>query len=773
MSEVDDKDRAPQPAEEAPESEVAPESAATPGGDAGPDASSSANPSVSEDEISYTAAMDIVDDALVSGTLAARLRDRLVKHGQQARQAPQPADDAQSAAEAGADHSLNEVSESEIPTGEMSAIPADAGEASPQALHDAPHDALHEDGTDAAPLGDAGDDGGDAGEFGDGDAGPLGDAAPLGNPSEGGGDAGPSGGAVGSPAPRYPRLAVPPVPADAASRRPSFEEVLGIYNHAEDDDSASSVDVASEADGDVDGFAEDETVLGEGEGDASAGDAFGVSSPADADPVRVLSRSDGDGADAADPVADEPMEYADGADLGDGDDSADYGEVDSSGEYTRPVDFAEPIDDGTYTSDADREPALADPSSDAPSAGTPDAPTDQDIENPLVSWFNRMKAVFIKPHSETDADPAAPVDTASGADEFTLLQSDDDVFADEDWPTDSAQTHTGDTYAEASGDYEQALIDDPQATEVYDADQTEYLPAQDNPEGAGAMGTAAAGAAAGAGAATWHRLNRRETAGDEPATRIFTGGQRARLTFTRQGAQVLKLDQGTRAISSSLRSVRSTIDTLNAGERIDPTKPTLVMFALVTVLVAILAGVTLVNSSPDWSFSRSRPAATAPASETPTAEPTESAAPAAPGAVVPQIASIEVLSVDNDGGDHQEWAKYLIDNDASTMWQSRYFGESELEEGNTVRLIVKLKEAAPVSEVVLTGPVEGGQVDLRINDGSDPFGTQVLTSAKMGATTTLTPSNAVEGTTVTLNFYALPTDDEGRYRVKLSALQVK
>lgn len=258
----------------------------------------------------------------------------------------------------------------------------------------------------------------------------------------------------------------------------------------------------------------------------------------------------------------------------------------------------------------------------------------------------------------------------------------------------------------------------------------------------------------------------------EPASRIVAAGQRAHLTFTRQGGPVLKLDQGTRAISNSLRSVRSTIDTLNAGERIDPTRPTIAIFAAVTVVVGCLAGFTLIESSPDWSFSRTRPVATAAATPTATATstPTQSANPAA---VVPQIASIEVISFDNDGGDHPDWAGYMLDNNASTMWQSRYFDRSELPEGNTIRLIVHLKESVPVSKVILTGPVEGGQVDLRVNDGNDPFGSQVLTSAKMGATTTLTPSKATEGNTVTLDFFALPTDDEGRHRVKISELQVK
>ena len=81
-----------------------------------------------------------------------------------------------------------------------------------------------------------------------------------------------------------------------------------------------------------------------------------------------------------------------------------------------------------------------------------------------------------------------------------------------------------------------------------------------------------------------------------------------------------------------------------------------------------------------------------------------------------------------------------------------------------------MAEESSVKSVSFQGPIDGGQVDLRVNDGSDPFATPVLTSSKMAKTTTLTPSEPAVGTTVTLDFVALPTDDEGQFRAKIDEL---
>ncbi|MDO5721698.1 MAG: hypothetical protein Q4P06_04055, partial [Actinomycetaceae bacterium] len=384
------------------------------------------------------------------------------------------------------------------------------------------------------------------------------------------------------------------------------------------------------------------------------------------------------------------------------------------------------------------------------------------IPGTLAAWMVRMKKLIVPGATGENADGELP---AEGAESASATQPDseqgDAVQLDElgqSYEDEADASELDSLYEDAAdeGELDPLYEDAADEGEVF-ADDTTVLPPVPAPSSTPAASSAPAAD---------------DVSSDPSATsRLSSAGQRARLTFTRQGVQVLRLEQGTKAISRSLRSARSTIDTFNAGERVDPTKPAIITLAVGVLVATVIAATTLFGGAPDLSFRRQAPVAAPTPVETETAQPTET--PEAPSSVAPQIASVEVISVDNDGGDHPEWVEYMLDGDTSTHWQSRYFGVSELPEGNTVRLVIKLKEAAPVSEVVLTGPVEGGQVDLRVNDGSDPFGTKVLTSSKMSETTSLKPSEATEGTTVTLNFYALPVDDEGSLRVKVSTLTVK
>lgn len=248
------------------------------------------------------------------------------------------------------------------------------------------------------------------------------------------------------------------------------------------------------------------------------------------------------------------------------------------------------------------------------------------------------------------------------------------------------------------------------------------------------------------------------------------------VKFTRKGAPILKLPSGTRVVKNSMQSVRSTVDALNAGERIDPTRPTIALFAVLVLVAAVLASTTLLGTgklSPRTSAFFNDTEQTQQTQQEEATEAPEEVQQAPAAGPAPEIASIEVISYNDDGGDHQEWADLMIDGDVGTRWQSRYFAQPDLPEGNTIRLIIKLKQETTVSGVTFNGPLDGGQVDLRINDGSDPFGTPVITSSQMSATTTLQATEPVVGNTVTLNFVALPTEDEGRYRVKIDELSVQ
>ncbi|WP_072343598.1 hypothetical protein [Actinomyces urinae] len=257
-------------------------------------------------------------------------------------------------------------------------------------------------------------------------------------------------------------------------------------------------------------------------------------------------------------------------------------------------------------------------------------------------------------------------------------------------------------------------------------------------------------------------------AGDTDSLKAVDSDLPKKVSFTRRGSSIMKLPSGTRVIQNSMRSVRSTVDALNEGQSIDPTRPTIALFATLMVAATIVSLTTMAGTH---TFSSSilniepKPTEVVEATEEAPSE-----APTPPPAGAPKIASIDVVSYNNDDGDHPEWAQYLFDGDQSTRWQTRYFAQPELPEDNRIRLVIHLEEESSVESVSFQGPVDGGQVDLRVNDGSDPFATPVLTSSKMAKTTTLAPSEPAVGTTVTLDFVALPTDDEGQFRAKIDEL---
>ncbi|MDO5049025.1 MAG: hypothetical protein Q4D87_03995 [Actinomycetaceae bacterium] len=279
---------------------------------------------------------------------------------------------------------------------------------------------------------------------------------------------------------------------------------------------------------------------------------------------------------------------------------------------------------------------------------------------------------------------------------------------------------------------------------------------------------------------SWHAVNTTPPpapvrhAGDTDNLEAVDSLQPKQVKFTRKGSPILKLPAGTRVLQNSMQSVRSTVNALNAGERIDPTRPTIALFAVLALVAAVLASTTLLGTgklpqAPSAFLGDTEQ--TQQATEQPT-DAAQDAAPA-PAGPAPEIASIEVISYNADGGDHQEWAEFMYDGDVGTRWQSRYFAQPELPQDNTIRLIIHLKESTAVSGVTFSGPIDGGQVDLRINDGTDPFGTPVITSSQMSATTQLAAPEPVVGNTVTLNFVSLPTEDEGRNRVKIDELTVQ
>lgn len=248
----------------------------------------------------------------------------------------------------------------------------------------------------------------------------------------------------------------------------------------------------------------------------------------------------------------------------------------------------------------------------------------------------------------------------------------------------------------------------------------------------------------------------------------------------RNGIMVETLHKGTRTISQSFEFAKETVDTLQAGKKVDPTKPTIMLFAVFTFIAFVFALATLglmpKSSFLDGSETKQQPATVKqvkPAEQKPADEPKQPEAPVLPTAPV-VIESAEVISWQNDGGDIFEDTQVIYDGNADTIWVTRYFAVAELPANDTIRLLLKLKEPAQVKEINFTGLMKGGAVDVHVgDDAAKLFNNPVLSSAQMDATTNIALPEGTAGTYVGLNFRQLPKDNTGVFRIKLRDLSIK
>ena len=140
---------------------------------------------------------------------------------------------------------------------------------------------------------------------------------------------------------------------------------------------------------------------------------------------------------------------------------------------------------------------------------------------------------------------------------------------------------------------------------------------------------------------------------------------------------------------------------------------------------------------------------------------------------LPVATSVEIFSWNDDGGDHSELAGYLLDNDPSTTWRARYFSVNAFAEGSEIALLVRLAQPALVNQITLNVTGSGGLVDVTDPQDDNPRNGEVLASATLSPQTIITLNPAVEMDSVGLVFKELPTDDEGRFRAKITAITVE
>ena len=213
-----------------------------------------------------------------------------------------------------------------------------------------------------------------------------------------------------------------------------------------------------------------------------------------------------------------------------------------------------------------------------------------------------------------------------------------------------------------------------------------------------------------------------------------------------------------------------------ASQLIDPTRPALIFGVVLFLIGAIWGPWMATRPVTDLDLTQSLLAGTSTQQSDDEPAPNLTTTPPPEATVTPVISSVQVLSWNNDDGDHPDRAINMIDANPSTSWSSRWFDMNQFRDETAVTIVVKLQKKATVSSVTLTmdAATSGGEIVVRnVTDPSNPRGgTEVATSA-LSPTTTIKLPTPVETDSIALQFRSMPKGQDGRNWAWISELTVE
>jgi len=213
-----------------------------------------------------------------------------------------------------------------------------------------------------------------------------------------------------------------------------------------------------------------------------------------------------------------------------------------------------------------------------------------------------------------------------------------------------------------------------------------------------------------------------------------------------------------------------------SGKLIDPTRPAL-LFGLVLFLFGAIWGPWMATRPvTDLDLGQSLRAGINPDQNQSEPAPNLTTTPPPAPSVTPVISSVQVLSWNNDDGDHPDRAINMIDSNPSTSWSSRWFDNNQFRDETSVTIVVKLQQKATVSSVTLNmdPATSGGEIVVRnVTDPANPRGGTELASSALSPTTTIQLPEPVETDTIALQFRSMPKGQDGRNWAWISELTVQ
>ena len=213
-----------------------------------------------------------------------------------------------------------------------------------------------------------------------------------------------------------------------------------------------------------------------------------------------------------------------------------------------------------------------------------------------------------------------------------------------------------------------------------------------------------------------------------------------------------------------------------SGTLIDPTKPALI-FGVVLVLFGAIWGPWMATRPvTNLDLAQSLRAGVSQQQSDEEPSPALTTTPPQAQTTTPVISSVQVLSWNNDDGDHPDRAINMIDSNPSTSWSSRWFDNNQFRDETSVTIVVKLQQKATVSSVTLNmdPATTGGEVVVRnVTDPANPRGGTELAMSALSPTTTIQLPTAVETDSIALQFRSMPKGQDGRNWAWISELTVQ
>lgn len=219
-------------------------------------------------------------------------------------------------------------------------------------------------------------------------------------------------------------------------------------------------------------------------------------------------------------------------------------------------------------------------------------------------------------------------------------------------------------------------------------------------------------------------------------------------------------------------------------DRFNPTPFVILSMIAVVIVAGILAVSELrdartsfdpdATTGPTATYEPADPEDEAETEEEPTEEPTEEEATEEPSGPPPVIESVSSLDPSSGSGDNEELAYLAIDGDPNTIWRSLRYNDPEYGMKPGLGFAILLAEPALVTSVTLDVQGNGGLVQIRATEPSEPDSGTVLAEGPMGPEATYELSEPTEAGVLVLWFPELPVaDSDGRNRIELAEISLE